>query len=320
MKQLISICILSFALIGLNFNTCAPGRTPKKNKDQSYTMQFKGYERNYIVHLPPAEKMQKPIPLLFHLHGGGGTAKGTPGLTFERFNELADRDGFIVVYPNAINKNWNDGRKLEDVIAWKEDIDDVGFITAIVDELNQKHNIDATRIFTTGMSNGGFMSSRLLCDRADIFRGGAILTASLSKDYLPQCKPEKPVAVIVMNGTDDPLVPYDGGQVKVFRKTRGEIVSTDEIVDFWKDKNGCKIKEDTIQLPDTVDDGTTVSVTKYSDCKEEGALVLYTINGGGHTWPGGKQYLGKRWIGKTNRDIVACDVIWDFFKSLPPTN
>jgi len=124
---------------------------------------------------------------------------------------------------------------------------------------------------------------------------------------------------MVMNGTDDPLVPYDGGPVRVFRKTRGEIVSTDEIVAFWKAKNDCEVKQDKIDLPNTVDDGTTVSVTKYTNCKEQGALVLYTVNRGGHTWPGGKQYLGERWIGKTNRDIVACDVIWDFFKALPPT-
>ncbi len=318
MKSLVVLFFGLLTVLGLNFNACAPGRGLNTN-DHTHRIEFDGRERGYIVHLPPKEKMNGPLPLLFHLHGGGGTAKGTPGITFERFNELADRDGFIVVYPNAINKNWNDGRKLEDVLAWKEDIDDVGFIIAILDELKQKHKIDATRIFTTGMSNGGFMSSRLLCDRADIFRGGAILTASLSKDYLPKCMPEKPVAVMVMNGTDDPLVPYDGGQIKVFRKTRGEIVSTDKIVEFWKDKNGCEIKENTMQLPDTVDDGTTVSVTKYSDCKEEGALILYTVNKGGHTWPGGKQYLGERWIGKTNRDIVACDVIWDFFKTLPLT-
>lgn len=315
MKALVTLIFGFITFLVLSFNACS-SHTPKNSKDQTHTMQFEGYERSYIVHLPPEAKLQNPIPLLFHLHGGGGTAKGTSGLTFNRFNELADRDGFIVVYPNAINKNWNDGRKLEDVLAWKKDINDVAFITAIIDELKQKYKIDTKRIFTTGMSNGGFMSSRLLCDRADIFRGGAILTASLSKDYIPQCDPEKPVAVMVMNGTDDPLVPYDGGHVRVFRKNRGEIVSTDEYLDFWKIKNGCEIKQNTVELPDTADDGTTVSVTKYSKCDNQGALVLYTINGGGHTWPGGKQYLGERIIGKTNRDIVACDVIWDYFKNL----
>ena len=316
MRSLVLLLFSSLTILGLNFNACSPSRGINTN-DLTQKMEFDGRERNYIVHLPPKEKMNAPVPLLFHLHGGGGTAKGTAGLTFGRFNALADQDGFIVVYPNAINKNWNDGRKLEGELAWKEDIDDVGFITAIVNEVKQKYNIDESRIFTTGMSNGGFMSSRLLCDRADIFRGGAILTASLSKDYMPKCNPDKPVAVMVMNGTDDPLVPYDGGQVKVFRKTRGEIVSTDEIVAFWKTENGCEVKQDKIELPNSVDDGTTVSITKYTNCKEQGALVLYTVNGGGHTWPGGKQYLGERWIGKTNRDIVACDVIWDFFKALP---
>lgn len=315
MKALVTLIFGFITFLVLSFNACS-SHTPKNSKDQTHTMQFEGYERSYIVHLPPEAKLQNPLPLLFHLHGGGGTAKGTSGLTFNRFNELADRDGFVVVYPNAINKNWNDGRKLEDVLAWKKDINDVAFITAIIDELKQKYKIDTKRIFTTGMSNGGFMSSRLLCDRADIFRGGAILTASLSKDYIPQCDPEKPVAVMVMNGTDDPLVPYDGGHVRVFRKNRGEIVSTDEYLDFWKIKNGCEIKQNTVELPDTADDGTTVSVTKYSKCDNQGALVLYTINGGGHTWPGGKQYLGERIIGKTNRDIVACDVIWDYFKNL----
>ena len=316
MKSLVILLFGSLTILGLNFNACAPSRGLKTN-DLTIKMEFGGRERNYIVHLPPKEKMNASVPLLFHLHGGGGTAKGTAGLTFGRFNELADRDGFIVVYPNAINKNWNDGRKLEDVIAWKEDIDDVGFITAIVDKLKQKYKIDNKRIFTTGMSNGGFMTSRLLCDRADIFSGGAILTASLSKDYMPKCDPEKPVAVMVMNGTEDPLIPYDGGLIKVFRKTRGEIVSTDEIVDFWKDKNGCTVKKNTVALPDSTADDTTVIVEEYSNCQDRGALVLYTIKGGGHTWPGGKQYLGERWIGKTNRDIVACDVIWEFFKTLP---
>ncbi|MGB5665942.1 MAG: PHB depolymerase family esterase, partial [Maribacter sp.] len=275
------------------------------------------YEREYLVHLPPKEKMNAPVPLLFHLHGGGGTAKGTVGLTFGRFNELADRDGFIVVYPNAVEKNWNDGRKLDAVKAWKENIDDVGFIVAIVNALKKEYNIDTSRIFTTGMSNGGFMSSRLLCDRADIFRGGAILTASISADYLPKCKPELPTAVMVMNGTDDPLVPYDGGQIKVFKKNRGEIISTNEIMDFWKEKNGCTVKKNTVALHDSKADDTSVIVEEYSNCQDRGALVLYTIKGGGHTWPGGKQYLGERWIGKTNRDIVACDVIWEFFKTLP---
>lgn len=317
MKFKIPSLLLITVSICLIFTTCKFAGTQKHNDEViSYKMNWQGYERLYLVHLPPKEKMQKALPLLFHLHGGGGTAKSNIGLTFGRFNDLADRDGFILVYPQAVEKNWNDGRQSDLVKAWKENIDDVGFIVAIIEKLKQQYSIDTERIFTTGMSNGGFMSSRLLCDKAAFFRGGAILTASLSKDYLPKCQPAKPTAVLIMNGTDDPLVPYDGGQIKVFKKTRGVIISTDEIVQFWQEQNACTTKKPTVNLPDKIADGTTVSVEEYTNCSDRGSLILYKINGGGHTWPGGKQYLGEKWIGKTNRDIVACDVIWSYFKSL----
>ncbi|MBT8273184.1 MAG: prolyl oligopeptidase family serine peptidase, partial [Bacteroidia bacterium] len=258
------------------------------------------------------------VPLLFHLHGGGGTGKGTPGLTYRRFNTIADREGFIVIYPDAIARNWNDGRTAH-LKPQNKDVDDVGFIAEIINRLSSDYKIDSKRIFTTGMSNGGFMSSRLLCDRADLFRGGAILTASLSVDYVEQCNPEKPVAVLVMNGTDDPLVPYDGGEVRLFKrgKGRGMIISNDAYLELWKEKNGCTEAQPVVDLPDNnIKDGTTVSITTYTNCDTGGALKFYKINGGGHTWPGGKQYLGKWIIGKTSREINACEEIWDFFSAL----
>ncbi|NNL81699.1 MAG: esterase, partial [Flavobacteriaceae bacterium] len=131
--------------------------------------------------------------------------------------------------------------------------------------------------------------------------------------------PEKPVAVLVMNGTNDPLVAYKGGDVRLFKngKSRGKIISNDDYLEFWKEKNNCTIKEETVIIPDSYErDESRVEVTSYSGCDERGALKFYKIKGGGHTWPGGKQYLGKRIIGYTNRDINACEEIWDFFKSL----
>lgn len=285
---------------------------------ERFSLTWQDRERTYWLHFPPEEKMQGPLPILFHLHGGGGTGKGTPGLTYRRFNQIADKEGFIVVYPDAIARNWNDGRT-EHLKPQNRGVDDVGFIVAIIDVLKAEYNIDEEKIFTTGMSNGGFMSTRLLCDRADLFRGGAILTASISVDYLPKCNPEKPVAVLVMNGTDDPLVPYDGGDIRLFKKSksRGKIISNDDYIEFWKEKNGCVKQLPIENLPDNNEkDGTTVSVTTYISCNSRGALKFYKIEGGGHTWPGGKQYLGKRWIGNTSREINACDEIWDFFSSL----
>jgi polyhydroxybutyrate depolymerase len=243
---------------------------------------------------------------------------GTVGLTFGRFNELADRDGFIVVYPQGIGRNWNDGRKVLLNKSLSLETDDVGFLVEIVERLKKKYSIDSSRVFTSGMSNGGFMSTRLLCERADVFRGGAILTASISVDYVEECQPSRPVGVLVMNGTDDPIVPYRGGEIKLFKngKSRGEILSTDAYLELWQDKNSCPTQDAPIKLPDLKADGTSIIKINFSDCDPGGALVLYKIEGGGHTWPGGKQYLGEKIIGKTSRDINACDVIWAFFQGL----
>lgn len=312
---------LTTLLLGLSIafflQSCGSISNQEINDDgTTFTMDWDGYERLYLVHFPPKEKMTKALPVLFHIHGGGGTAKTTPSLTLGRFNDLADKEGFIVVYPEGVDKNWNDGRKLEGEQAWEEDIDDVGFIVAIVEQLKKDYSIDSDKVFTSGMSNGGFMSSRLICDRSDIFSGAAIVTATLSTDYLPKCNPTNPVAVMIMNGTEDKLVPYDGGEIKVFKKRRGVIVSTNDYVDFWKNKNACTEKIPTVTLPDVYDDGTIVSIDTYENCQQGGALVLYKIEGGGHSWPGGKQYLGEWLIGKTSNEINACDEIWNFFKNL----
>ena len=196
-------------------------------------------------------------------------------------------------------------------------VDDVGFIEAIVERLKSQYQIDPDRIFTTGMSNGGFMSTRLLCDRAELFRGGAILTASISEGYFSQCAPSQPVGVLVMNGTADPIVPYTGGEIRLFGKNRGSILSHEDFVAFWKEKNGCLEELQVEHIPNTKPwDGTQVEIRNFRNCHPRGALKVYEIQGGGHTWPGGRQYLGRRLIGNTSREINACDVIWDFFSSL----
>lgn len=306
----------AIAILSLLFScqSTVPSRAKGQLIEKKLTWQ--GMERNYLVYLPPGFQDKGAMPVLFNIHGGGGTARGCIGLTFGRFNELADEHGFMVVYPNAIQKNWADGRK-EHLKPIHKDVDDVGFISEIVSELKANYSIDNNRIYTSGMSNGGFMSSRLLCDRADIFRGGAVLTATISSDYIKSCNPSRPVAVIVMNGTDDKLIPYDGGQVRVLGQNRGSVVSTDAYIEFWQKKNGCTSQNPVKHFPNTnKEDGTTVSLFSYGNCSPGGALALYRIEGGGHTWPGGKQYLGEKLIGKTSRELNACEVIWDFFDGL----
>jgi len=308
---------LVFCMVSVKSYSTADENTTVPKDLIKREMNWDGYDRTFYIHLPPAEKMNKPLPLVFNLHGGGGRAVTTPKLIFNRFNQLADRDGFIVIYPQGVGKQWNDGRKSDQVQAWRENIDDVGFISEIVNVLKSEYTVDMNQIFTTGISNGGFMSTRLACERSDLFRGAAIITAQISEDFLPFCDSPTPMGILIMNGTEDPLVPYDGGEVEVLGKKRGKVISTDNYVSLWKGFNDCKSVEPSVELPNiSKRDQSTITKTIYSDCAEGGALELYSVVGGGHTWPGGKQYLPKRLVGYTNRDINACNVIWNFFRSL----
>lgn len=276
-----------------------------------------GLERNYLLHSPiPNPTPAARQPLLLVLHGGGGTHRGMAWLTKKRFEALADRDGFFVAYPQGIDNSWNDGRSDQISGAHRQGIDDVGFIGKLIDHLIANYPIDARRIFATGISNGGLMSFRLGCSLPDKIRAIAPVTAQIPLAIESLCRFESTVSLVVFNGTDDPLVPYNGGQIRVLRQQRGEVLSTDETIELWRRKIGCSPQAGVIELADLARDGTRVTKIEYAQCKNESKVVLYRIDGGGHTWPGGRQYLPVRQIGRTTRDIDGCDEIWEFFRSL----
>jgi polyhydroxybutyrate depolymerase len=268
----------------------------------------------YSPSLKPAHSGKRPLLLV--LHGGGGTNRGMLWLTKGRFNELADRDGFFVVYPQGIDKSWNDGRPDKISGAHRKGIDDVGFLRALIEHLIAQYPMDSDRVFVTGISNGGLMSFRLGCRLPDKIRAIAPVTAQIPSAMAPLCRSESTVSLAIFNGTKDPLVPYNGGQITVFRQQRGEVLSTDKTISVWRQKNHCSAEPVVTELPDVAADGTRVTKIEYSQCDNESKVVLYRIEGGGHTWPDGRQYLPERRIGRTTRDINGCDEIWDFFRSL----
>lgn len=286
-------------------------------KTVEMTLNHGGIERQYLLYSPPHKLNSSDAkPLLMVLHGGGGTHRGMVRLTRSRFNQLADRDGFWVVYPQGIAKAWNEGRGDRISEAHRRGIDDVGFMRALIEHLVPRLSIDPKRVFVTGISNGGLMSFRLACSLPDKIRAIAPVTASIPSAILPLCRSESTVSLAVFNGTQDPLVPYDGGQIKVFRKLRGEVLSTDETIKIWRAKNRCAPEPRLTLLPNLTKDGTRVTKTEYNNCEAGSKVVLFRIDGGGHTWPGGRQYLPAFLIGKTSRDINGCDEIWRFFRSL----
>lgn len=296
-------------LITTSANTCEEAPT-----DPKFTLQHDGYEREYLVHAPKGIDSGQSLPLIFVIHGGGGKAEKMSGMMFHRFNQLADRDKFIVVYPQGIEKSWNDGRNSDAIFSQKHDVDDLGFFSKLIDKMISEYPVDPERVFATGISNGGFMSFQLGCNLSHKIRAIAPVTAQLSETLQNDCERDVPVSLMIINGTNDPLVPYDGGVVRAFGKNRGNILSTAATIAYWKDQIGCTATPIEKTFPNrNPNDGTRVISYTYDNCQNNNQVVLYKIEGGGHTWPGGMQYLGERLVGKTSRDINACDEIWQFF-------
>jgi polyhydroxybutyrate depolymerase len=268
--------------------------------------------RTYILFAPDGRAPAAGFPLVVALHGGGGTAEQM--MSFSHFNAIAAREGFAVAYPQGISRRWNDGRVFRG--RSETDADDVAFVRAVVADIAEKGTLlDRKRIFAAGISNGGFMSFRLACDAADLFAAVAPVTATLPADLGPRCRPAQRVAVLVINGTADPLVPYAGGQVRAMFTLRGEIWSTDRTVAFWAKQNGCVEPPDVRAMADRdTADGSRVIDVSYVRCAGPRVRLL-RVEGGGHTWPGRAQYLPVAWVGPTNRDIDATEVIWRFFKA-----
>jgi polyhydroxybutyrate depolymerase len=272
-------------------------------------------ERTYFVHVPSRFPGGRPAGLVLVLHGGGGTGRQIERHT--RFSTLADHGGFIAVYPDAVDRNWNDGRGAAGIAAQQRNIDDVAFLSGLITVLTREFAVDPRRVYVTGASNGAFMSERLAAEVSQRIAAIAPVIGGMGPQVRDRFAPKAPVSVLLMNGTEDPLVPYQGGPVARSR-SRGETIGIPEIVRLWTTYNRCSGPPETVLLPDADPaDGTRVRRTAYARCADRTAVTLYTIEGGGHTWPGGVQYLPRAIIGRTSRDIDATEVIWQFFAGHP---
>ncbi len=280
---------------------------------------FDGLQRTYKIHIPLNISDEISPTLIFILHGGGGTGDGMErSLTLGGFNILSDENNFIVVYPDGIERNWNDGRKNTSDPAHQQNIDDVGFINALIENLTIEFNIDQNRIYSTGISNGAMMSYRLALELPEKIAAIAPVAGAIPIDILPDESLLTQLSVCVISGTSDPLVPWEGGTVGTKRNPRGIVISVPDSVNYWVINNNCNNTPETVLLPDTdPSDETRVYYHRYGSGENNTEVVLYEIKNGGHTWPDGYQYLSKIIIGRTSKDINANEVIWDFFKNHP---
>ena len=318
-KRLKGLFCFFLVIVVLLFSGCIDD-IPDDPNTYIRSIPHDGLERTYRIHIPPLFNKSIQMPLVLVLHGGGGTAEGMEEqLTLGGFNNLSDKEGFIVVYPDGIEKHWNDGRKNVTYRTHQEKIDDVGFISILIDNITEELNINPGRVYVTGMSNGAMMSYRLACEISEKIAAIAPVTGAIPEDIVPQCSPSKPVSVLAISGTDDPLVPWDGGDIKspFFHKPLGKVLSVHDSVNYWVIHNNCSPISNITWLPD-LDPGDDTRVRReiYGEGDEGTKVILYAIEGGGHTWPDGLQYLSESRIGKTCHDINANEVIWEFFKEL----
>jgi len=272
--------------------------------------------RNVSFHIPKRLK-RKNRSLVLVLHAGEGSAKNIAAITRREFNKLSDQDNFIVGYPEAMNEYWNDGRTDSISLSHYEDIDDVGFLEKTIDFAIDSFKVDPQYVFVAGYSNGGLMALRLACELPGRIKGYAAVAASLSLDQLVDCDMDTSSSLMLINGTEDPIMPFDGGQIISKGQPQGSVLSSEETINFWLKENNCTPRTTSRDVPnsDTFDE-TRSEKTTYGGCKQGNKAVLITINNGGHTWPGGRQYLSEKEIGKTSRDFDASEEIWRFFKNL----
>jgi polyhydroxybutyrate depolymerase len=274
--------------------------------------------RSYRLYLPSSLNSD-PVPLVLAFHGSLGSGEKFAAQT--NLTEQAESDGFIAVFPDSATaaglRLWNDGRLPEDTI------DDVAFVRTLVAHLLNRHPIDPDRIFVTGASSGGLFSLRLACDAADIIAATAPVIASMPADFVPRCKPARPMPMLMINSDEDPFVPFwggpllqgSGGEYEGIVYGGGFVMSVFDTVDFWRNVNGCSDNRVDELLPEIdPDDGTRVRRIRYPDCTESSEVVLYVVEGGGHTWPGSAVPPESPYAGLTSREISASDVVWEFFQ------
>ncbi len=307
-----AVIVLAACIAGTQPSTGPAPASAQLFGPKRHSVVIDGVERSYHLHIPEQLKAgPAKAPLILVLHGGAGRARRMP--RFTGFNRLADEFGFIVAYPQGLRRRWNDGR------VGKSRADDVVFLTGLVRHLARTTGrVDRRRVFVAGISNGGFMAMRLACDATGMFLGVAAVTAQFTTWLKSCCKADRPISVLFMNGTRDPLVPYGGGVIAPQFGGFGMAASTGETVKFWTRHNRCG-RPSTSALPDRRRlDFSHVERTVWAGCRRSSRVELYKVVGGGHTWPGKRQYMPVAFIGWTNRDIDGSRVIWRFFARLGP--
>ena len=268
-----------------------------------------GITRDYILYVPNSYVAGNQVPLVFNFHGY--TSNAFQQMWYGDFRAIADTAGFIIVHPEGTLDNsgithWN--------VGWGgSNVDDIGFTSALIDSISSEYSINQDRVYSTGMSNGGFMSYQLACELSDRIAAIASVTGSMNLGWFNSCNPNHPMPVMEIHGTLDPTVTYN---------TSSFTESVPDIMDFWKNFNNCSNSPITTNVPNSnTTDGCTAEHQIWENGNNGVAVEHYKIIDGEHSWPGALFPNGV-----TNQDINASEKIWEFFNKydinglINPTN
>lgn len=303
MKKFSQIALLLSTIALAACSRATAGGPFSGQHDYAKTLTFDGQQRTYHVHLPSTYDGQHNLPLVLAFHGLGGDGLSMAALT--HMNTVADQQKFVVVYPDGLNRRWSFGKQPA-----LGGVDDLGFIHALVQQLEQDLKVDQKRIYAAGISNGGLFVEFLACEPSSPFAAFADVAATMPTLLSAVCKPGRAVSMLLIHGTDDPIVPFNGGSSSL--GIQGGLTAP-ETAARWASIAGCNPMPAVTTLPDKVNDGTHIQQNTFTGCQQGSEVVFYIVQGGGHAWPGGIQYLPVATVGKSSKQMEASQVIWDFF-------
>jgi len=273
-----------------------------------------GRDRSFILVVPESRKRGERVPTVIALHGALMSGKSMSRIF--GMDELTDEGRFAVVYPNGVNRRWNDGRRPH-----RESRDDMLFIRKLARFLVEQGLADPKRLYLAGVSSGGMLTYRIACQTSGIFAAYAAIIANIPVDVADSCRNRDGAPMLIINSTDDPIMHWEGGQIGRIVQ-RGEVLSTPETVEFWRRRNRCSKTFSMKPLPDrNPGDGSTVEAQQFAECRTNAPVVLLAVEGGGHLPPGAKvghrPALESMLGGPANQDISAAEVSWKFFRRFP---
>jgi polyhydroxybutyrate depolymerase len=278
--------------------------------DPPLTIEHQGIPRQYLLHHPPANT--SPRPLLIYLHGLRPAS--WQNHTQAEIGATADREGFVVVYPAAVEGRWNyTGQLSGKVKAGDQIADDVGFLAKLLDNLSAENIADPRRVYAIGEARGGLMAFELMCRLADRIAAAAPLITGMTEGQRDGCAPSWPVPVFAVNGTADPIQWYDG-----WLSPTGRLLSVPETMEFWRSQHGCTGQKATLLSHRVAADPTRIQLVEWTGCRAGDTVRLYRVEGGGHQVPSFTA-ASESWVreaGRQNQDIETIDEFWNYAKRL----